>query len=204
MDLPRVAPLARSLLMQLGWSTVTCSTVTSVHDEARFEVTLERLPRQGQLLRLSSRELAVLALTARGSSSKEVGMVLSIAAPTARGALERGVAKLGLSGAGQVPAFWAALASHCSRAELPDGGQRFSFRWQLQELPLPELSTSERALALGVLMGCSNREIAQQRGVSPRTVANQLHSAFRKLRVSSRTELAALLLRSLPSPRDGD
>jgi DNA-binding CsgD family transcriptional regulator len=198
-DLPRVAPLARALLLQLGWSSIGYA-----NDETRFEVTIDRKLGRGRLFRLSSREHAVIALTARGLSSKEVGAVLSIAPPTSRGALERAVTKLHLSGAGQVPAFWAALGSHCSRSELAGGGERFIFRWHLPDLVLPELSPCEHALAVGVLMGYANSEIARQRDVSPRTVANQLHSAFRKLRVSSRTELAALLLRSLPSRRDGD
>ena len=53
------------------------------------------------------------------------------------------------------------------------------------------LSPSERAVIEDVLSGCTNAEIARARGRSPRTVANQIASAYRKLRVGSRSELAA-------------
>jgi DNA-binding NarL/FixJ family response regulator len=55
------------------------------------------------------------------------------------------------------------------------------------------LSSAERAVAEAVLRGCSYAEIARERGSSPRTVANQLACAFRKLGVRSRAELAAKL-----------
>ena len=52
------------------------------------------------------------------------------------------------------------------------------------------LTDAERAVAVLVLGGCSNTEIARRRGTSARTVANQLASIFRKVGVSSRAELA--------------
>ena len=54
-----------------------------------------------------------------------------------------------------------------------------------------ELTPAERQVALAVLAGYSNAEIARTRGSSPRTVANQIASIFRKLGVRSRGELAA-------------
>jgi DNA-binding NarL/FixJ family response regulator len=62
-------------------------------------------------------------------------------------------------------------------------------------LPKPELeplTESEQDIARLLLEGCSNAEIAQIRGRSLRTVANQVASIFRKLGVGSRAELAAL------------
>jgi DNA-binding CsgD family transcriptional regulator len=53
------------------------------------------------------------------------------------------------------------------------------------------LTPAERAVVAGVLDGKSNRDIARARGVSTRTVANQVASAFDKLGVRSRGELAA-------------
>jgi DNA-binding CsgD family transcriptional regulator len=53
------------------------------------------------------------------------------------------------------------------------------------------LTAAEREVAQAILDGASNKEIAQQRGVAPRTVANQVASVFRKLGVSSRAELAS-------------
>lgn len=53
------------------------------------------------------------------------------------------------------------------------------------------LTEAEVAVKALVLEGCSNAEIAKRRGVSVRTVANQLQSLFKKLGVSSRAELSA-------------
>jgi DNA-binding CsgD family transcriptional regulator len=53
------------------------------------------------------------------------------------------------------------------------------------------LSPAERSIVVGVVAGQSNAEIARARSISPRTVANHLAAIFRKLRVSSRAELAA-------------
>jgi DNA-binding CsgD family transcriptional regulator len=57
------------------------------------------------------------------------------------------------------------------------------------------LTASEREVVTGVLRGLNNTELAKLRGVSPRTIANQLAAIYRKLSVSSRTELVELLLR---------
>jgi DNA-binding CsgD family transcriptional regulator len=57
---------------------------------------------------------------------------------------------------------------------------------------LPEqLTDAERVVLREVLAGKSNAEIAHARGTSPRTVANQISSLYRKLGVASRAELAA-------------
>jgi DNA-binding CsgD family transcriptional regulator len=77
-----------------------------------------------------------------------------------------------------------------------------------QELALFEVAKSDccpRATGLtaaeGVVLGLaaaglSNAEIAGRRGVSPRTVANQIASVFSKLHVHSRPELQAWLARA--------
>ncbi len=57
-----------------------------------------------------------------------------------------------------------------------------------------ELTPAERQVALAVLAGYSNAEIARMRGSAPRTIANQIASIFRKLGVRSRGELAATQL----------
>jgi DNA-binding CsgD family transcriptional regulator len=61
----------------------------------------------------------------------------------------------------------------------------------------PGLSPCEAEVAGLVLKGCSNDEIARERGVRYGTVANQLASVYRKLDVGSRVELIARL-RDLP------
>lgn len=62
------------------------------------------------------------------------------------------------------------------------------------QLRVPEsLSPAERDVTFALLHGATNAEIAARRGVAVRTVANQIASIFKKLGVSSRTELAAML-----------
>jgi DNA-binding NarL/FixJ family response regulator len=67
-----------------------------------------------------------------------------------------------------------------------------SFPLRQPALP-PTLSAAEQEIALGMLEGLSNSEIATARRTSPRTVANQVASLFRKLGVRSRSEAVTVL-----------
>jgi DNA-binding NarL/FixJ family response regulator len=58
------------------------------------------------------------------------------------------------------------------------------------------LTSAEVEVARGVLGGLTNSQIAERRGVSDRTVANQLASIYRKLGVNSRAEFVAALARA--------
>lgn len=55
------------------------------------------------------------------------------------------------------------------------------------------LTAAEHAVAKDIVRGCSNAAIAARRGVSARTVANQVASILSKLGVRSRLELVARL-----------
>ncbi len=60
------------------------------------------------------------------------------------------------------------------------------------EPTLPDaLTRSEREVVLAALRGEGNAAIADARGCATQTVANQLRSAFKKMGVNSRAELAA-------------
>jgi DNA-binding NarL/FixJ family response regulator len=52
-----------------------------------------------------------------------------------------------------------------------------------------------------VMRGLSNRAIAAHRGRSPSTIANQIASAYSKLGIGSRAELAARFLGAAAQPR---
>jgi DNA-binding NarL/FixJ family response regulator len=58
---------------------------------------------------------------------------------------------------------------------------------------LADLPPAERDVALAVLRGRSNAEIARARGTSLGTIAKQVASIFRRLGVASRAELAGRL-----------
>lgn len=65
------------------------------------------------------------------------------------------------------------------------------------------LPPSESVVVRMLITGASYAEIAQHRGTSIRTVANQVSAAFRRLKVSGRMELLALLARqALSGPAD--
>ena len=55
-----------------------------------------------------------------------------------------------------------------------------------------ELTAAELLVAEGTVAGLSMRALAQRRGVSERTIANQLARVYRKLGIASRYELSAL------------
>jgi hypothetical protein len=53
--------------------------------------------------------------------------------------------------------------------------------------------SAELAVIRGLVEGSSHEDIAQKRGTSVRTIANQVGSVFRRLKVSGRNELVQLL-----------
>jgi DNA-binding CsgD family transcriptional regulator len=126
---------------------------------------------------LTPRERQVAALAARGHANKVIAYDLGLTVSTVSVYLGKAARKLGVRGR---------VALICAyHAEVGD------------EPRLPAvLSGSERAVAAYVLRGASNAQIAALLTKSPRTVANQIASIFRKLRVRSRGELAALLAQS--------
>ena len=77
------------------------------------------------------------------------------------------------------------------------GGEEVAiFSYPLARPALPaSLSPAEGAVALALLEGLSNGDIARARKTSARTVANQVASIFRKLGLSSRGEVAMALSR---------
>jgi DNA-binding CsgD family transcriptional regulator len=74
----------------------------------------------------------------------------------------------------------------------PDELAVLSFPISAPKLP-SSITRAEREVVSFLLQGMTNFEIAEQRRTSARTVANQVASIFRKLGVSSRSELVGLL-----------
>ena len=66
--------------------------------------------------------------------------------------------------------------------------------------PLDVLSPSEREVALAVVSGHTNREIAAELHLSAKTVDHYLQRAYRKLGVKNRTELAITIARATAAP----
>jgi DNA-binding CsgD family transcriptional regulator len=79
-----------------------------------------------------------------------------------------------------------------ARTELAATGEQAHRRIGLSSVEL--LTAQEARIAELVGEGASNADIATQLFISPRTVEYHLHKVFRKLDVSTRTQLARLLL----------
>jgi DNA-binding NarL/FixJ family response regulator len=88
-----------------------------------------------------------------------------------------------------------------NRLELPEGVevQHLDPDLALLSFPLPEaqlpesLTEAEQEIALQLYAGATNEQIAESRGVTTRTIANQLVILYRKLGVTSRVELVLRL-----------
>lgn len=139
---------------------------------------------------LTARQLRVIERLAAGDSYGEIAFELSLELSTVATHVARALAVTGLH-----------------RLELPMlvlGAARGSRAWsgdisvsypRVDARSLPELASAERDVVRRLLRGASNERIAADRGTAQRTVANQIFTAFKKLRVSSRMELAALVAR---------
>ena len=77
------------------------------------------------------------------------------------------------------------------------GGDSYALlEWPAVRARLPvQLTSCEREILALVVAGLGNAEIARHRGRSVRTIAHQVDSIFRRLGVSSRLQLYALLSR---------
>ncbi|RAR59037.1 LuxR family transcriptional regulator [Onishia taeanensis] len=64
---------------------------------------------------------------------------------------------------------------------------------------LGRLTERERAVAMAVAEGHSNKEVARQLDITPRTVKAHLGAIFRKLEVRDRMQLVLMLSRQTPS-----
>jgi DNA-binding CsgD family transcriptional regulator len=94
-------------------------------------------------------------------------------------------------------ALGAELWAERARIELRASGQTARRRVAATR---DQLTEQELQIAGFVAQGLSNREVAAQLFLSPRTIAAHLRNVFRKLGISSRTELARLHLESVGAP----
>jgi DNA-binding CsgD family transcriptional regulator len=86
---------------------------------------------------------------------------------------------------------------------MPGGeGEALVLSFPLGDLAPPSgLTQTELQVVHAAVRGLTNSDIARSRGVSPRTVANQLAHVFAKLRVGSRLELALRWHQEAPAIR---
>jgi len=126
----------------------------------------------------TKQQVLALSLRASGATVLDVATELGVKTWTAARLLRDGMQSLHVRSQAELIA---ALGGSTDPVSLPPG-----------------LTRAEREVAGLVLGGCSNRDIALQRGTSTRTVANQLQAIYDKLGLGSRRELVAVLLGSPP------
>ena len=83
----------------------------------------------------------------------------------------------------------------------PEGRMSISIRRPDKDLD-GFFSAAERQVIAFLIEGITQREMAERRNTSPRTIANQVGSAYVKLRVSGRIAMIGLLLEKAARPRD--
>jgi DNA-binding CsgD family transcriptional regulator len=184
---------ADELLVRVGWTELR----STISDACHRIVVHRRLGAGVPLQRLNQKEFGVAELGARGLRGHQIARLCKLPSATARGVLVRSTARLHLQSPVQLPLFWATLSGPHRVIRVAPGEELAYFESPLGPLPLDALTALERDLVMAVLMGDSNQDVATRRGVSIRTVANQIAKVFRKLAVSSRRELSAKLARSL-------
>lgn len=86
---------------------------------------------------------------------------------------------------------WLGLAAELERLRAHPSGAGV-----LRRTKIRPLTAAERTVANLVCEGLTNPQIGEQLGVSRRTIQGHLANVFKKIGVSSRTELAAHLLRA--------
>ena len=166
-------------------------------DGRRFVVAHRNEPGNTDPRGLTRRERQAAEQLGRGNSPKEIAYALGLAASTVANALSRARRKLGLRSLAELAGLFAPAGLCVRFAEFEIGGETLAVASAalLDERQLERTSEAEREVALLLVRGATNAEVAAARGTSERTVANQVQSLFRKLGVASRAELAARLQR---------
>lgn len=191
------------------WRSVTSGTsfVLDSHytDTQCFVLVERRSAPHGRLL--SQFRIELLERILLGQSQKAVAIDFQLAVSTVALASSDCLRLMGRNHlSSRVPALLV-MAVHAARGAViaPARTQLVmkgrSESWLLSaprpDLELPgELTQAEAAVTRLLVEGHPHARIAELRLASPRTVANQLASAFRKLGISGRAELLSLLIRA--------
>ena len=167
------------------------SLVERFEADGRQYLTAQKNPLEVQAsCALSVREEQLVRGAALGHSNKYLAYEFDISPSRVCTALKCARHKLGVRS--RLELFQLALSE---RAELVASLETCDYLTFACDLPkgnaLASLTEGELLVFQGILAELSNAEIAAGRGTSPRTVANQIASIFRKLSANSRSELVA-------------
>ena len=164
-------------------------------DQRRFVVAIKNDPVHADPRGLTMRERQVAEFVGLGRSSKEISYTLGVSHSAVTNCTSRAQRKLGLASRTELAAFFAPSGLRARLAEVSLSHETLAVGSYalVDERQIEELTDSERDVLTHLVAGSTNDDIAKRRNTSDRTVANQVQSIYRKLSVSSRSELAARL-----------
>lgn len=171
-------------------------------DGRRYVVAFANAPAVLDPRGLSPQESAVASWAARGHPEKLIAYELGLAQGTVSTLLSRAYRKLGVRSRVEFVQRMEA-PTELERLSLDDGAEVLLFSAPNPDhSSLRSLTVAEREIALAAASGQDNRTIAARRGVSVATVGKQLASAYTKLCLRSRADLAGLLCGAERAPSD--
>jgi DNA-binding NarL/FixJ family response regulator len=169
------------------WSLVDAFTATGTRYVVAYENPSESRPFRA----LTSRERIILHHILHGRSGKWIALETGLSEPTVSRTVRAALRRLGVKDIAAIAGFQNAAFEVLENmpARIAVAVARHALETQL----LSGLSSAERGVVAGMLNGKSIAAIANGRGTSACTVAHQATSIYRKLGVSSRGELLALV-----------
>lgn len=210
LDLPR--PLASSGLLALEdlWEDLTrgrARLLGSLYWEDRCFVTVERNDHARSDVLLSERRVHVLQQVLLGRSQKEVAFDFDLAVSTVALTCSTCLRKMTNNHLVSRAPGVLVMAAHAAKGfpqspALVYPAETDANRYVTLETPRLDLHTravlspAEAEVIRLLVQGHSHTEMAALRRTSPRTVANQLAAAFKRLGVSGRADLLGMLARS--------
>jgi DNA-binding CsgD family transcriptional regulator len=168
-------------------------------DGRRFIVAVKNDPVHHDTRGLTARERQVAEWVGLGKSSTEVAYILGVSDAAVTNCTARAQEKLGLQSRAELVSFFAqnGLRRKLAEVAIADDTLLVGASPLIDERTAAGLTRVENTMVVQLVAGSTNADIASRRGVSERTVANQVQSIFRKMGVRSRAELVV----RLQSPR---
>jgi DNA-binding NarL/FixJ family response regulator len=189
----RIGTLQRSTTRQPLWPALIAGRWslldTFMAGGTRHVVAGKNPERGGSLRALPPRERDVVELALTGRSGKWIAFELQLSESTVARTLRTALRRLGVTDSADLVGLKNALFEPIGGVP----GMELAITRLTPAATSPGLSDAERAVVTGILGGKRIAAIARERGTSPRTVSNQLASVYKKLGVSSRREVIALL-----------
>lgn len=164
-------------------------------DGRRFVVALRNDGAYADPRGLNARERQVAGWIGLGRSIKEIGYTMGLSGTAVVQAAASAQRKLGMASRAELAGFFSPSGPRAHLCEMALAGERVLVgSWPMADpMRLQGLSPAEQAVAALLLAGSTQADMARRRGVSERTVANQVQGLYRKLGVHSRVALAAAL-----------